>query len=203
MTTQWYGNNVCITNPLWEKSRSPPQHPPTTSTRNLYDELPMLGPCLITCWAPVLSLAGHLSYHLLRLCSITTFNSNQRLKLPVKVSHDVPCKCTFFRIFTRWYLHQIWLLKTLQWRNNERGGASNQQLHDCLLNRLFRRRPKKTSKFCATGLCEGNSLVTGEIPAQMASNAGNGSIWWRHNDMLIYTYDKIISIALSRHDALK
>ena len=32
-----------------------------------------------------------------------------------------------------------------------------------------------------TGLCAGNSPVTGEFPAQMASNAENGSIWWRHH----------------------
>ena len=31
-----------------------------------------------------------------------------------------------------------------------------------------------------TGLCVGNSPVTGEFPAQMASNAENVSIWWRH-----------------------
>ena len=30
------------------------------------------------------------------------------------------------------------------------------------------------------GLCEGNSTVTGEFPAQRASNAENVSIWWRH-----------------------
>ena len=34
-----------------------------------------------------------------------------------------------------------------------------------------------------TGLCTGNSPVTGEFPAQMASNAENVSIWWRrHGD---------------------
>ena len=48
-------------------------------------------------------------------------------------------------------------------------------------NRLFRRRPKKTSKLCVTGLCAGNSPVTGEFPAQMASNAENVPIWWRHH----------------------
>ena len=47
-----------------------------------------------------------------------------------------------------------------------------------------RRRSKKTSKFRVTGLCAGNSPVTGEFPAQMASNAGNVSIWWRHRVML-------------------
>ena len=53
----------------------------------------------------------------------------------------------------------------LQWRHNERRGVSNHQLLDCLLNRLFRRKPKKTSKLRVTGLCEGNSPMTGEFPA--------------------------------------
>ena len=69
----------------------------------------------------------------------------------------------------------------LHWRHNERDGASNHQPHDCLLNRLFRCRSKKTSKLRVTGLCAGNSPVTGEFPAQMASNAENVSIWWRHH----------------------
>ena len=69
----------------------------------------------------------------------------------------------------------------LQWRHNEREGVSNHQPHNCLLNRLFKRRSKKTSKFRATVLCAGNSPLTGEFPAQMASNAENVSIWWRHH----------------------
>ena len=69
----------------------------------------------------------------------------------------------------------------LQWRHNERDGITNHQPHDCLLSCLFRRRSKKTSKLRATGLCVGNSPVTCEFPAQMASNAENVSIWWRHH----------------------
>ena len=42
------------------------------------------------------------------------------------------------------------------------------------------RRSKKTSKLRVTGLCEGNSPVTGEFPAQKASNEEKVSIWWRH-----------------------
>ena len=42
-------------------------------------------------------------------------------------------------------------------------------------------RSKKTSKLRVTGLCAGNSPGTSEFPAQMASNAENVSIWWRHN----------------------
>ena len=40
---------------------------------------------------------------------------------------------------------------------------------------------KKTSKLRVTGLCAGNSPGTGEFPAQMASNAENVYIWWRHH----------------------
>ena len=69
----------------------------------------------------------------------------------------------------------------LQWRHIRRDGVSNHQPHDCLLNRLFRRRSKKTSKVRVTGLCAGNSPVTGEFPAQMLSYAENVSIWWRHH----------------------
>ena len=71
--------------------------------------------------------------------------------------------------------------KALQWRHNERESVSNHQSGDCLLNRLFRRRSKKTSKLRVTGLCAGNSPGTGEFSAQMASNAEGVSIWWRHH----------------------
>ena len=46
---------------------------------------------------------------------------------------------------------------SLQWRHNDYDGVSNHQRHGCLLNRLFRRRSKKTSKLRVTGLCVGNS----------------------------------------------
>ena len=69
----------------------------------------------------------------------------------------------------------------LQWRHDGRDSISNHQPHDCLLNRLFRRRSKKASKLRVTDLCEGNSLVSGEFPAQMASDAENVSISWRHH----------------------
>ena len=69
----------------------------------------------------------------------------------------------------------------LQWRHNGRNCVSNHQPHDCLPNRVFRHRIKKVSKLRVTGLCEGNSPVTSEFPAQRASNAENASIWWRHH----------------------
>ena len=75
---------------------------------------------------------------------------------------------------------------SLQWRHNGRDGVSNHQPHDCLLNHLSRRRAKKTSKLRATGHCAGNSPVTGEFPAKMASNAGTVFIWWRHHVLTIF-----------------
>ena len=72
--------------------------------------------------------------------------------------------------------------KTLQWRHNGHDTVSNHQPRHCLLNRLFGYRSKKTSKLHVTGLCVGNSPETGEFPAQMANNAENVSIWWRHHD---------------------
>ena len=71
---------------------------------------------------------------------------------------------------------------SLRWRHNDHHGVSNHQPHHCLLNCLFGHRSKKTSKLCVTGLCVGNSTGTGEFPAQMASNAENVSLWWRHHD---------------------
>ena len=62
--------------------------------------------------------------------------------------------------------HAMELHITLQWRHNERDCVSNNRRLRCLLSRLFRRRSKKTSKLRVTGLCEGNSPVTGEFPAQ-------------------------------------
>ena len=64
------------------------------------------------------------------------------------------CQCT-----------HIWT--TLQWRHNEHHGVSKHRCIDCLLSRLFRRRSKKTSKPCATGLCEGNSPDKGPVTRNM------------------------------------
>ena len=59
-------------------------------------------------------------------------------------------------------------LESVRWRHNERDGVSNHQPHDCLPDRLFWRRSKKSSKLRVTGLCEGK--------------AENVSILWRHHE---------------------
>ena len=60
---------------------------------------------------------------------------------------------------------------------NERGDVSDHRRLDYLLNRLFRRRYKKTSKLRVTGLCDGNPVLS----LRRATNAENVSIWWRHH----------------------
>ena len=82
----------------------------------------------------------------------------------------------------------IWnLFTTLHWRHNGRHSVSNHQPHHCLLDRLFKHNSKKTSKLRVTGLCAGNSPLTGDFPAQMASTAENVSIWWRHHEYIWHT----------------
>ena len=71
------------------------------------------------------------------------------------------------------YLCSVITKPPLQWRHHGCDDVSNHQPHLCLLNRLFGRRSKKLR---VTGLCAGNSPVTGEFPAQMASNAEYVSI---------------------------
>ena len=85
-----------------------------------------------------------------------------------KIMWDVIiCPCLWYPVLA----HQAWyMLRT------------NHRRVDCLLNLLFKRRSKKTSKLRVASLCEGNSPVTGEFPAQRASNVENVSIWWRHRE---------------------
>ena len=88
--------------------------------------------------------------------------------------------CNTYRTSQELYMHMI----PLQWRCNGCDSVSNHQPREYLLSRLIRRRSKKTSKLRVTGLCAGNSPVSGELPAQRASNAENVSIWWRHHVVL-------------------
>ena len=97
-----------------------------------------------------------------------------------RIIHSVP---VFFMFYCGLVLVDLaHILQDHKWRHNERYGVSNHRRIDCLPNRLYRCRSKKASKPRVTGHCEGNSPVTGEFPAQRASNAENVSIWWRHRD---------------------
>ena len=93
------------------------------------------------------------------------------------------------------------IITSLHWRHNGRDGISNHRPHVCLLDRSFRRISKKASKFRVTGLW--NSPVTGEFPAQMASNAVNISMGWRHHDighcMIHITYSRYKGVHIIFH----
>ena len=56
-----------------------------------------------------------------------------------------------------WEMEWVGEGHTLHWRHSDHDGVSNHQSHGCLLERLFRRRSKKTSKLRVTGFCAGNS----------------------------------------------
>ena len=59
----------------------------------------------------------------------------------------------------------------LQWRHDEHDGVSDHRRLHCLFKCWLTGRSKEIPKLRVTGLCVGNSPVTGEFPAQRASNA--------------------------------
>ena len=101
----------------------------------------------------------------------------------IEVSNHLP----FLRGIYHWEVHSPYkrpvmpkAFQALNWRHNDHDGVSNHQPHGYLLNRLFRRRSKETSKLRVTGLCLGNS--PGWIPRTKGQCV---SIWWRHHDILV------------------
>ena len=128
---------------------------------------------LCACWPVLIIKYLQLSASLVLAGSLGIRSNKQHRSLKgafanVFAKYFCLCVNVFIHQFRYWHGSSR---TPLQWRHNERDGVSNHQPSDCLLNRLFRRRSKKTSKLRVTGLCAGNSPVTGEIPAQKASNA--------------------------------
>ena len=70
------------------------------------------------------------------------------------------------RHYEKQQISMCYSILTLQWRPNKRDGVWNHGCLDCLLNRLFRRGSKKSSKLRVIGLCEGNPPVAGGFPSQ-------------------------------------
>ena len=120
---------------------------------------------------------------------------NVRILEKIYRHRTVTLFCSFLLLYYRFFvgfvthlldffglLHWGWLsydgTSVLQWRHNERDRVSTHRRLDCLLNRLFRRRSKKT--VCVIGIYEGNPPMTGWFPSQRASDAENVSIWWCH-----------------------
>ena len=105
----------------------------------------------------------------------TVFGTFRKICNPSLTKHtvEIACRSLYSSIV-------LCCILSLEWPYNWHDGVSNHQSRHCLLNRLFRRRSKKISKLRVNCL-SGNSLVTGEFPTQMASNAENVSIWLRHH----------------------
>ena len=88
--------------------------------------------------------------------------------------------CCCYVAFFPWFLFHF----SLQWRHNERYGVSNHRCLEGLLDLLFRRRSKKTSKLRVTGRCEGNSPV---------NSPHKGHVTWKmfsFDDVIVYFYYK-------------
>ena len=62
--------------------------------------------------------------------------------------------------------------------------ASQSPVSRLFTQRFIQVQIKETTTLRVTGICAGNSPVTGEFPAQKASNAENVSIWWRRRGIL-------------------
>ena len=78
----------------------------------------------------------------------------------------IPYPSNFLNVISFYFMETIWMQNILlilfitmfyalihSFHYNGRDSVSNRQPHDCLLNRLFRRRSKKTSTLRVTGLC--------------------------------------------------
>ena len=97
---------------------------------------------------------------------------------------------------------------TSQWHHNGRDGVANHQPRDCLLNHLFRRKSKKTWNLRVTGLCAGNSPMTGDADNVSISRCHHESDvimnQIRHSscfkkDMLLTMHSKYSRIHKFRH----
>ena len=89
------------------------------------------------------------------------------------------CHCNFIMMILirkcHWEICCPWLHRKLSksQHNSDAIMSARPSQITSLTSVYSRRRTKKTSKPRVTGLCEGNSPVTGEFPAQKASNAEN------------------------------
>ena len=64
--------------------------------------------------------------------------------------------------------------------------ASQITSHTIVYSTVYSAPIKETSNLRVTGLCVANLPVTGEFPAQTASNAENIFIWWRNHAQVLF-----------------
>ena len=91
----------------------------------------------------------------------TTTNSILQASAHPTIAIWYPFGYIFVVVFKRFYAYQdsfgycsgAHIKSSLQWRHSGCDSVSNHQPRDCLLNGLFRRRSKKTSKLRVTSFC--------------------------------------------------
>ena len=141
--------------------------------------IPVRGYIYMFTWVP----AGHIqqgSFHYKKFPWEAIMHS-----LP-SVTHTVYRNVLLFS-FVLLYHTSLGIHTTLEWRHNGWDVVSNHQSHDCLLNRLFSRRSKKTSKLRVAGLCEGNSPVRWPV-----NSPHKGPVTWK-----MFPFDDVIMIYLT------
>ena len=118
------------------------------------------------------SFSGYQWWRKLSVYQMTSFKMADEISRNLASLHKRPvvCEATWKHKNARSVC--IFLVMLLQWRHNEPDGVSNYRRLDCLLNRLFSRRSKKTLNLRATGIFEGNPPpVTDGFSSQRARNA--------------------------------
>ena len=96
-----------------------------------------------------------------------------------------------------------YFLPSLRWRRNGRESVSNHEPHNCLLNRSFRRRSKKTSNSASLAFVRGfhrgpvNSPhkwpVTPKCFHLMTSS------WWQRNLYHLLDFNEVVAVARPKH----
>ena len=86
------------------------------------------------------------------------------------------------------------MARTLRWRSIRHGGVSNRQPHLTIVySTVYSGADQRKHQSSASlAFVRGNSPGTGEFPAQMASNAENISIWWRHHGSMTWSTHVVI-----------
>ena len=105
----------------------------------------------------------------------------------------------FVKLSTLWPYYDYTIKQTsitLQWRHNGRDSVSNHQPYVCLINSLFKRRSRKHQSSASLAFVR-RIHRSGEFPAQMASDAVNVSIWWRHHEETSMVFNRIAQLCNS------
>ena len=94
---------------------------------------------------------------IINICNITNHGKNIITIIIIIASSILPPQSSMGARPANWLL---WIdtgdiVPALQWRHTGGDGISNYKPHQCLLNRLFRRWSKKTSKLRVTGFLWG------------------------------------------------